>query len=414
MNAFDVNMKLSESATTQNPNPLALPLAGVRIIAVEQYGAGPFGTQHLADLGAEVIKIENPKDGGDVGRAVGPHYFAPGDSHFYQSFNRNKKSITLDLKQPEGAKILRELAATADVVFNNLRGDLPAKLGLTYESLKAVNPKLVCAHLSAYGRTGSRAAWPGYDYLMQAEAGYLSLTGEPDGPPARMGLSIIDLMTGTTAAMGLLAGIIGARSSGVGRDIDVSLFDVALHNLAYVATWYLNAGVAIEREQRSSHPSLTPSQLYKTQDGWIFLMCNKEKFFGVLAECVGKPEWAQAPHYRTFKDRLSNRDQLTADLDAVLQTRTTQAWMEIFAGKVPAAPVYNVQQALDSEFVAEQGRVLDFAHDTGPIRMVASPVRAGAHPTQPAPSMGADTEEILHQVGYDTAAIARLRDSAVV
>ncbi|BCN40315.1 CoA transferase [Alicycliphilus denitrificans] len=390
------------------------PLAGVRIIAVEQYGAGPFGTQHLADLGAEVIKIENPRDGGDVGRAVGPHYFGPGDSHFYQSFNRNKKSITLDLKTAQGQEVLRTLAADADVVFNNLRGDLPAKLGLTYDRLKDVNPRIVCGHLSAYGRTGSRAAWPGYDYLMQAEAGYLSLTGEPDGPPARMGLSIIDLMTGTTAAMGLLAGVISARASGLGRDIDVSLFDVALHNLAYVATWYLNAGKAIGREARSSHPSLTPSQLYRTQDGWIFLMCNKEKFWGVLAECIGRPEWAQAPHYRTFKDRLAHRDRLTAELDAVLQTATTAQWMERFAGKVPAAPVYDVQQALDSGFVAEQERVLAFDHPGGPVRMVASPVRAGAHPVRSAPAMGADTEAVLRQAGYDEQAILRLREHAVI
>ncbi len=389
-------------------------LAGVRIIAVEQYGAGPFGTQHLADLGAEIIKVENHHDGGDVGRAVGPHYFGPGDSHFYQSFNRNKKSITLDLKQVEGQEILQRLVKTADVVFNNLRGDLPAKLGLTYDALKSHNPKIVCGHLSAYGRTGSRAAWPGYDYLMQAEAGYLSLTGEPDGPPARMGLSIIDLMTGTTAAMGLLAGIISARSSGVGRDVDVSLFDVALHNLAYVATWYLNADTAITRETRSSHPSLTPSQLYRTQDGWIFLMCNKEKFWGVFAREVGKPEWAVCEAYKSFKDRLANRDQLTVDVDAVLQTATTADWIERLAGKVPVAPVYDVAQALDSGFVAEQERLLDFEHPDGPVRMVASPVRAGVHPVRPAPSMGEHTVTILSEAGYDAQALEQLRQKSVI
>ncbi|HEY1231659.1 MAG TPA: CoA transferase [Ramlibacter sp.] len=404
------------------PEPMAraaaqaaqLPLAGVRIVAVEQYGAGPFGTQHLADLGAEVIKIENPHDGGDVGRAVGPYFFGADDSHFYQSFNRNKKSVTLDLKKPDGREALRRLAREADVVFNNLRGDLPAKLGLTYEQLKDVNPKIVCGHLSAYGRTGSRAAWPGYDYLMQAEAGYLSVTGEPDGPPARMGLSIIDLMTGTTAAMGLLAGVIGARSSGVGRDIDVSLFDVALHNLCYVATWYKNAGKAIGREKRSAHPSLTPSQLYKTQDGWIFIMCNKEKFWGVLANCIGKPEWAEAPEYRTFKDRLANRDRLTEELDAVLQARTTDAWMQLFAGKVPAAPVYDIAQALESDFVAEQERLLEFDHASGPVRMVASPVRAGPHPTRPAPAMGQNTSEVLRQAGYSEQQITQLRELGVI
>ena len=386
-----------------------LPLEGLRIIAIEQYGAGPFGTQHLADLGAEVIKIENPSDGGDVGRAVGPHFFGPADSHFYQSFNRNKKSITLNLKHPQAREALRRLAQEADVVFNNLRGDLPVKLGLTYADFADVNPALVCGHLSAYGREGTRASWPGYDYLMQAEAGYLSLTGEPDGPPARMGLSIIDLMTGTTAAMGILAAVLGAKRTGRGRDVDVSLFDVALHNLAYVATWYLNAGKAIGREPRSSHPSLTPSQLYRTQDGWIFIMCNKEKFWGVLAQCIDRPEWADDPRYRTFRDRLANRQALTQALDAVLSTATTDSWMQRFAGKVPAAPVYDVAQALDSAFVAEQGRLLEFAHPNGPVRMVASPVRAGKHPVQPAPRMGEHTEAVLRQTGYTDDEIAHLR-----
>lgn len=387
----------------------APPLEGLRIIAIEQYGAGPFGTQHLADLGAEVIKIENPRDGGDVGRAVGPHFFGPADSHFYQSFNRNKKSITLDLKHPQARQALRRLAQEADVVFNNLRGDLPVKLGLTYADLADANPALVCGHLSAYGREGSRASWPGYDYLMQAEAGYLSLTGEPEGPPARMGLSIIDLMTGTTAAMGILAAVLGARRTGRGRDVDVSLFDVALHNLAYVATWYLNAGKAIGREPRSSHPSLTPSQLYRTQDGWIFIMCNKEKFWGVLAQCIGRPEWADDPRYRTFRDRLANRQALTQELDTVLSTASTDTWMQRFAGKVPAAPVYGVAQALDSAFVAEQERLLEFAHPGGPVRMVASPVRAGVHPVRPAPRMGEHTEAVLRQTGYTDEEIAHLR-----
>ena len=184
-----------------------LPLSGMRVIAIEQYGAGPYGTMQLADLGAEVIKIENPADGGDMGRRVGPFFLGPDDSHFFESFNRNKKSITLDLKRDGAREVLLTLARDADGLLNNLRGDLADTLGLTYEALKEANPRIVCAHLSAYGRTGPRANWPGYDYLMQAEAGYLSLTGEPDGPPSRMGLSIVDMMTGLFAAFALLSGI---------------------------------------------------------------------------------------------------------------------------------------------------------------------------------------------------------------
>ena len=180
-----------------------LPLAGLRIIAVEQYGAGPFGSMMLADLGAEVIKIENPSEGGDVCRSVGPHFFADGDSHFFQAFNRNKKSLTLDLKHPRGAQACcTRWCAGPTRSSTTCAATSPTKLGLTYAQLREFNPKIVCAHLSAYGREGPRKAWPGYDYLMQAEAGYLAVTGEPDGPPSRMGLSIVDLMTGLTAAFG--------------------------------------------------------------------------------------------------------------------------------------------------------------------------------------------------------------------
>lgn len=396
---------------------MSLPLTGVRIIAVEQYGAGPFGTQQLADLGAEVIKIENPADGGDVGRLVGPHYFGPGDSHFFEAFNRNKKSLTLNLKHPDSRAVFADLVKTADATFDNLRGDLAQKLGLTYADLCGHNPRIVCGHLSAYGRTGPRAAWPGYDYLMQAEAGYLSVTGEPDGPPARFGLSIVDLMTGITAVTGLLAGIIDARANGRGRDIDVSLFDVALTNLNYVAAWYLNEGAQVKREPRSSHPSLTPSQLYRTKDGWLFIMCNKEKFWPQLAQAIGRPEWATHPDYADYKARLANRAQLTRDLDAVLGTATTAEWLERLAGTVPVAPVYDVAQALENPFVRERGCIMEAPHPArGAIRTLASPIRCPGETEKVgiAPTLGQHTKEILDEVGYDEDRIDQLSRSGVL
>jgi len=396
---------------------VSLPLLGVRIVAVEQYGAGPFGTQHLSDLGAEVIKIENPAEGGDVGRGIGPHFFGPGDSHFYESFNRNKKSLTLNLKSTDGRKVLHDLVKSADATFDNLRGDLPQKLGLTYDKLKEHNAKIVCAHLSAYGRTGSRAAWPGYDYLMQAEAGYLSVTGEPDGPPARFGLSVIDMMTGTTAALGLLAGIIDARANGTGRDIDVSLYDVAMNNLSYVGTWYLNEGVVVGREPRSAHPSLTPSQMYRTKDGWLFIMCNKEKFWPLLANAIGKPEWAGDPDFCNYKVRLANRERLTRELDAVLGTATTAQWLERLAGIVPAAPVYDVAQALENPFAREQGRILEADHPVrGKIRTLACPIRCPGETDHVgiAPVLGEHTEALLAGLGYDRARIDELERSGTI
>jgi len=219
------------------------PLQGVRIVSLEQFGAGPYATMLLADLGAEVIKVENAAIGGDPSRKTGPFMLGANDSEYYQAFNINKKSVSVDLRTEDGNAALRHLASSADALLNNLRGDLPAKLGLDYQSMSTVNAKLVCVHLSAYGRNNERASWPGYDYLMQAESGLMHLTGEPDGPPSRLGApSIIDQTTGLTAAVGLLSAVIQARSSGKGCDVDTCLIDVALHQLGYVATWYLNEG----------------------------------------------------------------------------------------------------------------------------------------------------------------------------
>jgi len=394
-----------------------LPLEGVRVLAVEQYGAGPFGTMFLADQGAEVIKIENPNDGGDMSRAVGPHFFVPGDSEFFASFNRNKKSVTLDLSRPEGRAVLHDLVRTADALASNLRGDVPAKLGLVYDSLKSANRRIVCAHLSAYGRTGPRADWPGFDYLMQAEAGYFSLTGEPGAPPARFGLSIVDYMSGLGLAYALLAALTAARATGAGRDIDVSLFDMALFNTAYQATWYLNEGIVTGRLPRSAHPALTPCQLYRTRDGWIYIMCNKEKFWPALCTKLERPEWAEDARFRRFPDRLRHREVLTEMLDRELERRTTGEWLAHFAASVPAAPIYDLAQALDNPFVTEHGRLQTLPHAArGSYRMVASPVRCagGEPPARPAPSLGQHTEPLLREIGYDDARIRALRDAKVI
>ena len=391
-----------------------LPLAGVRILAVEVYGAGPFGSAHLADLGAEVIKIEQRAGGGDVSRAVGPYFLGEDDSQFFQSLNRNKKSLTLDLKHPRGREVLLKLAATADGLMGNLRGDQPEKLGITYGDLARANPKIVCAHLSAYGRDGARKAWPGYDYLMQGEAGWLSLTGEPDGPPSRMGLSVVDYSTGTTCALALLAGILEARRTGRGRDFDVSLYDVAMHQLNYPAAWYLNEKLVTGRAPRSAHPFIAPSQLYRTKDGWIFVMAQTQRFWEVLCDALGRAELKTA--YPDFAARREHRDALTRILDAEFGKRTTAEWLERLRGTVPCGPVCDMAEALENPYFLGRGGVQVFDHPDKPgFKLVASPFRIGEPlPARPAPKLGEHTDPLLRELGYGEADIERLKQGGAV
>jgi crotonobetainyl-CoA:carnitine CoA-transferase CaiB-like acyl-CoA transferase len=394
-----------------------LPLAGIRVLTFENFGAGPFGSMYLADLGAEVIKIENRDQGGDATRAMGPYFLGPNDSHFFQTFNLNKKSVTLDVKTDRGRAIFRELAATADAVLNNLRGDQPEKLGLTYAQLRDVNPRLVCAHLSAYGRDNERKSWPGYDYLMQAEAGYLHVTGEPGSPPARMGLSIVDYMTGITTALALLAALLDVQRGGPGRDLDVSLFDVALHQLSYPGTWYLNEGMKTERLPRSSHPSATPVQLFRTADGWIFIMCMTEKFWRALLTTIGREDLAGDPRFASMEARRRHRDALTATLDAELERDTTARWLEKLQGLLPAAPVYDMQQALDNPYLERIGMIQRTPHpQKAHFRALSNPIKLdGKRLTgRVGSALGADTAAVLGELGYTGAQIEVLERAKVV
>ena len=398
-------------------NELFLPLRGLRVLTFENFGAGPFGSMYLADLGADVIKIENREQGGDATRGMGPFFLGEHDSHFFQTFNLNKRSLTLNLKTAEGQALFRRLVKTSDAVLNNLRGDQPDKLGLTYAALESANPKVVCAHLSAYGRDNERRAWPGYDYLMQAEAGYLHLTGEPGTPPARMGLSIVDFMTGITTALALISAIWGAQRSGRGRDVDVSLFDVALHQLSYPGTWFLNERHPTERMPRSSHPSAVPVQLTRTRDGWIFLMCMTQKFWLELMRIAAAPELSDDPRFATPELRRQNREILTPVLDAVFERDTTAGWLERLKGALPAAPVYDMPQALDNAFPISTGMIRGVPHPLRPdFRAFANPIKLDGSrlPSRPGPALGADTASILGELGVAESELAGLRARNVI
>ncbi|WP_144121170.1 CaiB/BaiF CoA transferase family protein [Catellatospora sichuanensis] len=386
------------------------PLADIRVIAVEQYGAGPFGSLHLADLGAEIIKIEDPSSGGDVGRYV-PPYTDGEDSLFFETFNRGKRSLSLDLSTAAGREVFEDLVAESDAVYSNLRGDVPARMRLTYADLKHVNPRIVCCSLTGFGMTGPRAAQPGYDYILQGLAGWMSLTGEPDGPPAKSGLSMVDYSGGFVAAMALLAGVHAARRDDQGMDCDLSLFDTAIGLLTYPATWHLSAGFAPARTRHSAHPSLVPFQVFAAADGWLVVGCAKEKFWRRLAGVLELPD---DPRFATFALRQQHRDELLEILERAFATRTVADWLGVLepAG-VPCGPVNDVAAALAEPHTRARNMVVQTEHPAfGTVTQVASPVRVGDEPPayRRAPRRNEDfgyvTDDLL---GYSPEQVERLR-----
>lgn len=403
-----------------------LPLTGFRIISAEQYGAGPYSTMLLAQLGAEVIKIEPPgkagpdgkrHGGGDTARGVGPHFLRPGESLYFQAFNLNKKSLTLDLKCDAGKEVLHRLVKTSHVVANNLRGDLPARLGVTYDALKDINPVIVCAHLSAYGRDNARSKWPGYDYLMQAEAGYCEMTGAPGGEPQRMGLSMVDFITGTIHSVGLLAALMDAQRSGKGCDIDTDLLSAAIHQTSYPALWYMNEGDETERTERSAHPTATPSQMFKASDGWMFVMCQLPKFWDILVERMDRKDLLDDPRFIGGSNRLANRDALTDILDAEFRQKPMAHWQQLLVGFAPVAPVYTLADALDNPWLETTGMRDSVDHpDRADMKILANPIKVDGQrlPNRAAPLLGADSNAILADLGYDAEAIAELHKSGVI
>jgi crotonobetainyl-CoA:carnitine CoA-transferase CaiB-like acyl-CoA transferase len=372
---------------------------------------------NLADLGAEVIKIEDPTTGGDVARYV-PPAANNADSLYFQSFNRGKKSIAINLRKPGGVDVFHRLVEKSDAVFNNLRGDLPDKLGLTYEQLKEFNPSIVTCSLSGFGRTGPRSSEPGYDPIMQGVAGYMSITGEPDGPPGKAGVSIIDFAGGYAAAFGLVSALLEAKTTGVGRDVDVSLLDTAISMLTYFASWQLNSDWQPTRTANSSHQTIVPGQNFQTSDGWISIFCAKEHFWQRLTELTGLPELISDERFATFTARYENREQLVSILSDRLSKKTSSEWLSLFRGHVPSGPVNSIEQALEDEQVKARGIVVDVDHPTyGPIKQVASSITTDGsnQANSPGPALGEHTDQLLKNLlSLDPEKIVQLRNQGAV
>jgi crotonobetainyl-CoA:carnitine CoA-transferase CaiB-like acyl-CoA transferase len=393
-----------------------LPLESVTIVSLEQYGAGPFATMHLADLGATVIKIEDPSVKGDIARWV-PPFQQDDTSLFFESFNRNKQSISLNITTPAGIEVLHDLVRTSDAVFSNLRGDVPEKIGITYDQLKHINPAIVCCSLSGYGQTGPRALDPGYDYMLQALTGWMSLTGEPDGPPTKSGLSLVDFSGGLVAATAILAGVTAARKTGIGTDCDLSLYDTALGMLTYVATWEMSGEFSVSRTHHSAHPTLVPFQVFQSKDSWLVVGCAKEKFWVRLASVLKHPELATDSKYDSFAARFENKAELLPILENIFKQRTNQEWiLELRAAGVPCGEVNSVSEALTDSHTIARDMVIKFDHPVfGEVSSVASPVKVGSTRIthKAAPKLNQDQKEILkNRLNYSEEKIAELANNS--
>ena len=396
---------------------MTLPLADIRIVSVEQFGAGPWGTLQLSDLGAEVIKIEDPFSKGDVGRYV-PPYQEGEDSLFFETFNRNKRSVSLDLRHENATSVLHDIVREVDGVYSNLRGDQPRKLGLLYEQLKQVNPKVVCCSLSGFGMTGPRASEGGYDYMMQGLAGWQSLTGDPEGPPTKSGLSLVDLSGGYASTIAMLAGLWRARRDGVGCDCDISLFETALHELMYIGPWAATHGYVPPRRADSAHPSIVPFQNFKAKDGWFVVAAAKQKFWETLCEVIGQPELNDDERFSTMAARDQNRDALLPILEAAFAERTVEEWIALLVeAGVPSSKVNSVLEALDDPQTVEREGIVEHDHPVlGRVRTIASPLRlsdeaGGELRAEPVagPGRGEHTRQVLTELcGYDDARVDEL------
>jgi crotonobetainyl-CoA:carnitine CoA-transferase CaiB-like acyl-CoA transferase len=378
-----------------------LPLADVVVLAVEQFGAGPWATLQLADMGARVIKIEDPSAGGDVGRYV-PPFQAEEDSLFFETFNRNKSSISLDLKSAAGREAFEDLVRAADAVFSNLRGDQPARLRLTYDDLALVNPRVVCCSLSGFGTSGPRMKEGGYDYVMQGMAGWMSITGDPAGPPTKSGLSLVDLSGGYVAALALMGGLWRARRDGIGCDCDISLFETALSELCYVGTWAATGEWTARRMANSAHPSIVPFQAFATADDWITVACAKQKFWERLCEVLGLSELLEDERFKDFAGRDAHRAELLPILERAFAGRGAAEWIDMLSeAGIPVGPVNDVATALEDEQAVAREAVIEVEHPRfGTVRQAATPLRLSGTeaPRERAPFRGEQTEELLREI----------------
>lgn len=425
---------MAPNSTSSSSPETAGALPHIKVLDLSRVLAGPWCTQMLADLGADVIKVERPGEGDDT-RHWGPPFLqdAQGSSTrhatYFTACNRNKRSVTIDMAKPAGQDLIRQMALHSDVLVENFKVGGLAKYGLDYESLKALNPRLIYCSITGFGQDGPYAQRAGYDLMIQAMSGMMSITGKadetPGGGPQRVGVALTDLFTGVYACSAILAAIEVRHRSGQGQYIDMALLDVGMAILANQATGYLNTGRVPER-QGNSHPSLAPYQDVPTLDGSMLLAIGNDGQFARFSEAAGEPQWATDPRFASNTLRVENRHALTAGIEAVTRTRTTAQWIALLEDKaVPCGPINRLDQAFADAQVQARGLVvnqplaLEISAQTAieSIATVASPMRMTTTPAvlrRAPPALGEHTAEVMGELGLDAAGIAALREQGVI
>ena len=411
-------------------SPEAGALAGIKVLDLSRVLAGPWCTQILADLGADVVKIELPQAGDDT-RHWGPPFLQDEHGHdtdqasYFASCNRNKRSVTIDMSKPEGQALIRQLAEQADVLVENFKVGGLRKYGLDHASLSALNPRLVYCSVTGFGQTGPYAERAGYDLLVQASSGMMSITGRADGEPGgggvRVGVALTDLFTGVYASTAILAALRARDATGRGQHIDMALLDVGMAILANQASGYLNTGQVPQR-QGNTHPSLAPYQDFPTADGAMLLAIGNDGQFARFCEAAGKPEWASDPRFVRNTARVQHRGVLIPAMEDVTRTRSTADWIALLEDKaVPCGPINDMRQAFEDPQVQARGLRIDMPRAAGDgiahIAGVASPLRLSEHPAvlrHAPPALGEHTVQVLQELGLSAERIAELQEARIV
>ncbi len=376
-------------------------LQGIRVLDLSRVLAGPYCTMVLGDLGADVIKVEPPE--GDETRGWGPP-FVGGESAYYLCVNRNKRDIVINLKTDEGKKILRELALQSDVLVENFRPGTLEKFGLDFAALHELNPKLIYCSITGFGQTGSMKDKPGYDFMIQALGGLMSITGEPEGEPMKTGVAVVDLFAGQNAIIAILAALQARTLTGRGQHLDISLFDSQLGWLVNVASNYLISG-NLPKRHGNAHPNIVPYQSFQASDGWFAIAVGNDKQFTGLCRVIGKLEWISDLRFFTNSVRVENRDVLIPFLASVFITDSISEWLKkLDEAEIPCGPIQNFEQVFSMPNVGEREMLVKMNHPTiGELPLVGSPLKMSDTRVEyrlPPPLMGEHTEEVLKELGF--------------